>query len=962
MQHRPKLHVPARHEATPVASELLVCGGLQVDVADQRVRIDDHEVVLPPKVYELLVLLLNEPRRVHTRESLFERIWPGTVLLDSNLTTTVWQLRRALAGPLRGLLRTVPKVGYSWDGDVQRVPRGDADDPRAEIAGLASAVPPPEAETRDPALADRGSRDEAPSDEPSPTEAPAEACTEASSVRAATSRSPAARRTGRRIAAIACVAAVAAVALSAVVGWSNRGGGERPLVEIAPAVEAGRDPQAWQDETVRTAVAQFLRASSGVRVLDADALPAQGRPDAGRDARDRTTAAAGSATAGAQPRHRLRIETAPASGSAGRRMLIATLIAPDGATRRWREPADSAETITAARRLADAVLQHLVGASPQPLDAVPTAALAAFENGLRADIGEQRPSDARRHYEQALAAHPDFALARLRLGDVLGRLGHYDLAAAQLRAAAQSPQLGTEERGRADAHALALTGKVAEAAAAHAQLARRFPDEPEHELSRIAALIRQQGPALAQAQSALAALDRKRLTASQAIRVVLYEGATLEAQGRSEAALARYRHAIALADAAGDRYQHGHALMRLGQWHRGRLENAAAIRAYDEAAAAFRTIGMELQAQIAEVNALLAAPREPGKRLQARSGKLLEFARRATASGNVSVAGQALDAAAADHLVEGDYAQARALALRASALLRGREASLRNGPEITLTLAEIRLGLPVQALRRLDRIERSHDGIGLDQQVLRIHALLALGEPLRALEEVEALKTRWRRAPASAEVRLRVACAEVEIAARLRRPGSGKAALDACAPDGRDASFELLPAMAALAIAREDDGEARHLERIWRDVLDQLPTGDARAGSTLDLAAFQLERGRIDDARASLERIAPAGVETLAPPIAARYWLTAAGIALAHGHRSASLQALSRADRAIGAEQLALRREYRLLRATASPETDRDALARLRDEARTAGDMILAQATEAALARGAPGAAATVSR
>ena len=72
-----------------------------------------HE--LNPRCFELLLLFLREPRVLHTRETIFRRVWRGAVVEDANLTTSIWLLRRALGGASKQWIRTISKQGYIFD-------------------------------------------------------------------------------------------------------------------------------------------------------------------------------------------------------------------------------------------------------------------------------------------------------------------------------------------------------------------------------------------------------------------------------------------------------------------------------------------------------------------------------------------------------------------------------------------------------------------------------------------------------------------------------------------------------------------------------------------------------------------------------------------------------------------------------------------------------------------------------
>jgi two-component system, OmpR family, KDP operon response regulator KdpE len=89
--------------------------GLTVDLAKRVVTVDDHEVKLTPKEYDLLRVLVTHAGKVITHQHLLREVWgPGSVHETHYLRVYIGQLRQKLepdpAQP-RYLL-TEPGVGY----------------------------------------------------------------------------------------------------------------------------------------------------------------------------------------------------------------------------------------------------------------------------------------------------------------------------------------------------------------------------------------------------------------------------------------------------------------------------------------------------------------------------------------------------------------------------------------------------------------------------------------------------------------------------------------------------------------------------------------------------------------------------------------------------------------------------------------------------------------------------------
>lgn len=141
--------IPPSHMPWPHDARYLQIGDLLVDLRYRRVHDAGTEVVLPQRIFDLLLLLLAEPHALHSRAKLFERLWPGVIVEDANLSQSVWLLRKALGEERKNWIRTVAGAGYVFEppGPVESfvdrpepVPSAVASD--AEEASTVSTPPP----------------------------------------------------------------------------------------------------------------------------------------------------------------------------------------------------------------------------------------------------------------------------------------------------------------------------------------------------------------------------------------------------------------------------------------------------------------------------------------------------------------------------------------------------------------------------------------------------------------------------------------------------------------------------------------------------------------------------------------------------------------------------------------------------------------------------------------------------
>ena len=131
------------------------CGPFRLEPAEQRLTRDGSPVSLPPKVFELLVLLVRNQGRLITKDQIMQAVWAGSFVEEANLTVAISALRKVLGdkeGDLR-YIETVPKRGYRFIASVNEVksPQGalvapDDDSPKqaaVERFRSGGAISPP---------------------------------------------------------------------------------------------------------------------------------------------------------------------------------------------------------------------------------------------------------------------------------------------------------------------------------------------------------------------------------------------------------------------------------------------------------------------------------------------------------------------------------------------------------------------------------------------------------------------------------------------------------------------------------------------------------------------------------------------------------------------------------------------------------------------------------------------------
>jgi DNA-binding response OmpR family regulator len=93
-------------------------GRLRIDRAGHRIFVDDVELRLTPKEFELLAYLARRPGRVFTREILLEQVWGYTYLGDRKTVDVHVRWLREKLGKFQDLgfeITTVRGAGYRFD-------------------------------------------------------------------------------------------------------------------------------------------------------------------------------------------------------------------------------------------------------------------------------------------------------------------------------------------------------------------------------------------------------------------------------------------------------------------------------------------------------------------------------------------------------------------------------------------------------------------------------------------------------------------------------------------------------------------------------------------------------------------------------------------------------------------------------------------------------------------------------
>ena len=825
----------------PVDATRLQVGDLLVDLRYRRINGPEQEVELPQRVFDLLLAFLAEPGVLHTRASLFERVWPGVVVEDANLSQSIWMLRKALGPERRDWIRTVPGSGYVFEppGPVAEaaVPALDPDD-HARPGGDAPSVP--RVPDGAPLECDAG---------PPAGNAPTLALTspggEVPAVGARVPPPPTTRSwTRARVAVAGAVGIlVALVAVVLLTPWRHGPAGRAPvaiaLVEVGETHD--RDTR-WPGALLHAWLEFKLESTPEVTLLDESHLAA----DAG--ALTPTVVLLASGTAAGQP---------------DLHFVRARIDGPDGPRQLERRGA-AAEMPALVDALSAQVMAELLPSrtnEPWPtlaIDADAARAYAdAYDRYARRDLAASVAG-----LRNVLERAPGFGLAHLQLAISLARLGQARPAITHIQSAGTLlAPLGDDARRVLDAAMLSVDPqRYMEAADAFNALARDFPERTGLRLDQAWYQFRAGQPDAALAT--LDAIDWQSEPASVRIRWHLTRADIAFAQGDAEGVLLHAGRTEALARAGGAGWERElagalHLLALLDVHQRG---DQADRSRFDEAVRLYEGIGAELDALYIRVSADLAAP--PGD--ESAFETLLA---RAHAGGYRSVEIQLLRRSAFQHYAAGNLStyRSRLEQARAAATAAGNPVELR-ALDMDLLGEDLLIGAFDQARKRIRSVR--HEGLGSDQSVwldqFEAFTLAVHGDFAGALEVLEQTPRRLQQQglPALPDAsRARLACARGDYLMQQGAMDQARLELDLCSRSA-DRVVQLRAHWLGAAIDQlsgDRPAAARRLDRLATEV-EALPPSPDRWGNTIELG-YLLDRNGLHEQATALYREAAHALE-----------------------------------------------------------------------------------------------------
>src|SRR6476660_10490544 len=101
-------------------------GPFHLDATEHVLRKNGQEIVLTPKPYEVLLILIENSGHIVEREAIMKKCWPNTSVEDSNITQHISDLREILreGGDSYEYIETIPRRGYRFTATVKEIVGG----------------------------------------------------------------------------------------------------------------------------------------------------------------------------------------------------------------------------------------------------------------------------------------------------------------------------------------------------------------------------------------------------------------------------------------------------------------------------------------------------------------------------------------------------------------------------------------------------------------------------------------------------------------------------------------------------------------------------------------------------------------------------------------------------------------------------------------------------------------------
>src|SRR5215468_2710806 len=96
-------------------------GPYRLDAAERLLMRDGEVVPLQPKVFDLLLALVERHGRLLEKDEMMKLVWPDTIVEEVNLANNISILRKTLSENGERFIETAPKRGYRFAASVREI-------------------------------------------------------------------------------------------------------------------------------------------------------------------------------------------------------------------------------------------------------------------------------------------------------------------------------------------------------------------------------------------------------------------------------------------------------------------------------------------------------------------------------------------------------------------------------------------------------------------------------------------------------------------------------------------------------------------------------------------------------------------------------------------------------------------------------------------------------------------------
>src|SRR5215470_15376987 len=100
------------------APRVLYFDRFSLDFARGCLRVDEEDIELRPKAFEVLKYLTEDAGRLVGKQELYDAIWPNVIVSDDSIAQCIRELRGKLGDDDHSLIKTVSRRGYLLDATV----------------------------------------------------------------------------------------------------------------------------------------------------------------------------------------------------------------------------------------------------------------------------------------------------------------------------------------------------------------------------------------------------------------------------------------------------------------------------------------------------------------------------------------------------------------------------------------------------------------------------------------------------------------------------------------------------------------------------------------------------------------------------------------------------------------------------------------------------------------------------